>query len=97
MRNAVAFVAFGVQYCPMAVHAKGIDVRHYGHQPNKGSHIMRVIASLLILAAAAAPAFAQPASVDIAAAAAGLDGHCHGGDRWRDVAAVVLVALGIHL
>ena len=64
----VAFVAFGVQYCRMAVQAKGIDVCHYGHQPNKDSHIMRVIASLLILAAAAAPAFAQPASVDIAAA-----------------------------
>ena len=29
---------------------------------------MRVIASLLILAAAVTPAFAQPASVDIAAA-----------------------------
>jgi hypothetical protein len=88
MRNAVAFVAFGVQYCPMAVHAKGIDVRHYGHQPNKDSHIMRVIASLLILAAAAAaPAFAQPASVDIAAARAAMTGTWSGKLEYLDYGA----------
>jgi len=83
----VAFVAFGVQYCRMAVQAKGIDVCHYGHQPNKGSHIMRVIASLLILAAAAAPAFAQPASVDIAAARAAMTGTWSGKLEYLDYGA----------
>ena len=87
MLVAVAFVAFGVPYCRMAVHAKGIDVRHYGHQPNKDSHIMRVIASLLILAAAAAPAFAQPASVDIAAARAALTGTWSGKLEYLDYGA----------
>ena len=88
MLGAVAFVAFGVQYCPMAVHAKGIDVRHYGHQPNKDLHIMRVIASLLILAAAAAaPAFAQPASVDIAAARAAMTGTWSGKLEYLDYGA----------
>ena len=87
MRNAVAFVAFGVQYCRMAVHAKGIDVRHYGHQPNKDLHIMRVIASLLILAAAVTPAFAQPASVDIAAARAAMTGTWSGKLEYLDYGA----------
>ena len=48
---------------------------------------MRVIASLLILAAAAAPAFAQPASVDIAAARAAMTGTWSGKLEYLDYGA----------
>ena len=85
MRTAVAFVAFNGHHCFMAVHPKGMDFRHYGHQPNKDSHIMRIIASLLILAAA--PAFAQSAPVDIAAARAALTGTWSGKLEYLDYGA----------
>jgi len=85
MRGAVAFVAFNGHHCFMAVHPKGMDFRHYGHQPNKDSHIMRIIASLLILAAA--PAFAQSAPVDIAAARAALTGTWSGKLEYLDYGA----------
>ena len=48
---------------------------------------MRVIASLLILAAAAAPAFAQPASVDIAAARTAMTGTWSGKLEYLDYGA----------
>ena len=48
---------------------------------------MRVIASLLILAAAAAPAFGEPASVDIAAARAAMTGTWSGKLEYLDYGA----------
>lgn len=90
MRDAVAFVAFGVRHIAMALYAKAMDFRHHGHQPHKDLHIMRRISSLLILAAAAvtpAAAFAQPAPVDIAAARAALTGTWAGKLEYLDYTA----------